>query len=48
LAAAVQAADTREMSNPVPLQEVRLSFIRNQIVKVNLKVIVDVTGNAKR
>jgi len=30
LAAAVQTADTREMSNPAPLLEVRLSFIRNQ------------------
>jgi len=30
LAAAVQAADTREMSNPAPLLEARLSFIRNQ------------------
>ena len=30
LAAAVQAVDTREMSNPIPLLEARLSFVRNQ------------------
>jgi len=36
LAAAVQAADTREMSNPDPLQEVRLSFMRNQYCEKDL------------
>jgi len=41
-AAAVQAADTREMSNPAPLLEVRLSFIRNQYFLCTVQVVMKI------